>query len=47
MKARCIQLMNLSCMVEFQNYMVRFSVACKDPVTSLKVNDLCYVNRLW
>ena len=37
MKAYYIQLLNLSCMVGFQNYTPRCSVACKGHVTSLKV----------
>ena len=37
MKAYCIQLITLSCLVGFQNYMLRCSVACKDHVASLKV----------
>ena len=38
MKACCIQLITVSCMVGFQNCMARHSVAGKDHVTSLKVN---------
>ena len=37
MKVYCIQLITLSCMVRFQNYMARKSVAHKDHVASLKV----------
>ena len=37
MKACCIQLITSACMVGFQNYMAKRSVAHKDHVTSLKV----------
>ena len=37
MKACCIQLITLSCMVAFQNNMARCTVARKDHVASLKV----------
>ena len=49
MKACCIKLITLSCMVGFQNYMPRRSVACKDYVASLKIKVIiltCVVNRL-
>ena len=35
-KAFCIQLINLSCLVGFQNYMARHSVALKDRVASFE-----------
>ena len=49
MEACFIQLITLSCMLGFQNYMARCSVACKDHVASLKVKvtiQTYVVNRL-
>ena len=49
MKACCVHLITLSCMVEFQNCMTRHSLAHKDHVASLKVKvtiQTYAVNRL-
>ena len=37
MKVCCTHLITLSCMMKFQNYMVKHCVADKDDVASLKV----------